>query len=160
MELCRALHNAPVSEHTRLFVVLDDPAPLAGMAYPDEDTDWSAFRDAGFTKVLRLARADYDPSPLSAEMIELQDLAEGRLPDDPDSERTAVWRAARHVADSVGMGEGVIVHCVGGIGRTGTVLACALRLVGYSADDAVAAVKSHRPTWPESPWQEDVVRAG
>jgi len=50
------------------------------------------------------------------------------------------------------------VHCVGGTGRTGTVLAGALRVLGRSADDAIAAVRGHRPGWPESAWQEQVVR--
>ena len=45
-------------------------------------------------------------------------------------------------------------------GRTGTVLACSLQLLGRTADDAIAAVHIHRPHWPESPWQEQVVRSG
>jgi len=52
------------------------------------------------------------------------------------------------------------VHCVGGTGRTGTVLASALRRLGRSADAAIDTVRMHRPHWPESPWQEDVVRRG
>ena len=55
--------------------------------------------------------------------------------------------------------EGAVVHCLGGTGRTGTVLACALQRLGWSADEAIAAVRAHRPRWPESPWQEEVVRS-
>jgi hypothetical protein len=40
------------------------------------------------------------------------------------------------------------------------VLACALRQLGRSADEAIATVQTHRPRWPESPWQEVVVRSG
>ncbi len=64
------------------------------------------------------------------------------------------------VAEHVARGEGVVVHCVGGTGRTGTVLACALRQLGRSADAAIDTVRMHRPHRPESLWQEDVVRRG
>ena len=71
-----------------------------------------------------------------------------------------MWEAARIAAGAVERGTGVVVHCVGGTGRTGTVVACALRLLGRSADEAVATVQAHRPKWPESPWQEQLVRSG
>jgi protein-tyrosine phosphatase len=91
--------------------------------------------------------------------VALKDLYGGALPDDPDAERERVWEAARVAADAVEGGAGVVVHCVGGTGRTGTVVACALRLLGRSADEAVATVQAHRPRWPESPWQEQLVRS-
>ena len=41
-------------------------------------------------------------------------------------------------------GETVAVHCRGGTGRTGTVVAAGLVKLGYSADDAIAAVQQVR----------------
>ncbi|PZV21910.1 MAG: hypothetical protein DCF21_01395 [Leptolyngbya sp.] len=38
-------------------------------------------------------------------------------------------------------GETVAVHCRGGTGRTGTVVAACLVKLGYSAEDAIAAVQ-------------------
>jgi hypothetical protein len=142
----------------RLFVLLTVPAPLAGTAFPARDTDWAALNRRGFQRVVRLHPGDYDPSPLAVDDILLEDLVGGRVPRQPALERDRVRQAGRLVAESVRRGEGVIVHCLGGVGRTGTVLGCALREMGYSADEAVAAIRAHRPGWPESTWQEEIVR--
>jgi hypothetical protein len=143
-----------------LFVVTDTPALLAGMAFPEPELDWPALHSLGFRHVVRLHTADYDAAPLSAHDIALEDLHGGLIPREPDGERRRVWQAAQLTANYVASGAGVVVHCVGGTGRTGTVLACALRLLGCAADEAIDAVRAQRPRWPESPWQEEVVRLG
>jgi len=142
----------------RLFVVAESPAPLAGMAFPPPETDWRVLRNRGLRHVVRLHPADYDPAPLVAHDVALEDLHGGLVPRDAAAEERRVWEAAELTAALVSRGEGVVVHCVGGTGRTGTVLAGALRVLGRSADDAIAAVRGHRPGWPESAWQEQVVR--
>lgn len=142
----------------RLFVLLEAPAPLAGTEFPGPDTDWPALSRRGFRRVVRLHPGDYDPSPLEVDEIVLEDLVGGRVPLEPAPELDRVLQAGRLVAERVRRGEGVIVHCLGGVGRTGTVLGCALRELGYSADEAVAAIRAHRPGWPESSWQEEIVR--
>jgi hypothetical protein len=143
-----------------LFVVTDTPALLAGMAFPDPELDWRALHDRGFRHVVRLHAADYDPSPLAAHDVALEDLHGGLTPRDADDERRRVWSAAQLAADYVASEEGAVVHCVGGTGRTGTVLACALGRLGHPVDEAIELVRTHRPRWPESPWQEEVVRLG
>jgi hypothetical protein len=143
-----------------LFVVTDTPARLAGMAFPDPELDWPALHSLGFRHVVRLHAADYDPAPLTAHDVALEDLHGGLIPRNVDAERRRVWQAAKLTAKYVASGDGVVVHCVGGTGRTGTVLACALRRLGHPVDEAIDAVQAHRPRWPESPWQEEVVRLG
>jgi len=41
--------------------------------------------------------------------------------------------------------EKVAVHCMAGLGRTGTLIACYLVSTGMSADDAIGLVRSRRP---------------
>lgn len=54
----------------------------------------------------------------------------------------------------------VAVACMGGVGRTGTVAACALVQAGHSADDAIATVRAVRhPTAVETAAQERFVAA-
>lgn len=53
----------------------------------------------------------------------------------------------------------VAVACMGGVGRTGTVVACALVAAGWSPDAAIARVRELRhPTAVETPSQERFVR--
>jgi protein-tyrosine phosphatase len=54
----------------------------------------------------------------------------------------------------------VAVACMGGVGRTGTVVACALVEAGFSADEAIALVRRIRhPTAVETDAQVAFVRA-
>lgn len=54
----------------------------------------------------------------------------------------------------------VVVACMGGVGRTGTVAACALVAAGWSPGDAIAEVRRVRhPTAVETPEQEVFVVA-
>ncbi|MET7992907.1 protein-tyrosine phosphatase family protein [Amycolatopsis sp. NPDC005232] len=56
-------------------------------------------------------------------------------------------------------GESVEVACYGGVGRTGTVLACLVTLSGLGADDAVAWVReNHHHRAVETAWQRRWVR--
>ena len=99
-----------------LFVVAETPALLAGMPYPGPETDWAALHGRGFRRLVRLHAGNYDPAPLVAHDLALEDLYGGRAPTDPEAERERVWEAARLTAKLVARGEGVLVHCVGGTG--------------------------------------------
>jgi protein-tyrosine phosphatase len=57
-------------------------------------------------------------------------------------------------------GENVLVHCVGGLGRSGLVAGCYLRAAGLDGQAAIDAVRRARsPRAIESTEQEDFVRA-
>jgi hypothetical protein len=77
------------------------------------------------------------------------------LPLDPHDARSAFEEAHRLAA----AGRRVEVACGGGIGRTGTALACIAQLAGVEAPDAIAWVRRHyHPRAVETPWQRRYVR--
>jgi hypothetical protein len=76
------------------------------------------------------------------------------LPEDRD----AAARAIESAFERARGGELVEVGCLGGSGRTGTVLACMAVLAGVPAPDAVAWVRSnYRPGAVETREQEELV---
>lgn len=110
-----------------------------------EDTELSRWSDAGIVErgatagvaVLRHPMPDGQPPTSLAEMREI--LAEIR-----DGRRDG----------------NVAVACMGGVGRTGTVAACALVQAGRTAEEAIAMVRSVRhPSAVETADQERFVRA-
>ena len=61
------------------------------------------------------------------------------------------------VATRLAAGERIYVHCIGGLGRTGTLLATWFVDRGMTADEAIAFVRAARPGSIESLVQEDSV---
>jgi hypothetical protein len=148
------------------YWVLQHPAPLAGMPYPSFRTPWHALAAAGFQHVICLEGHGpaYDPSPLTvSRRASLQDLYGGSVPADPEQEERLVHEVTQAVVSTLRAGGGVIVHCAGGTGRTGTVIGCVLRVLGVAAVQVIAYLDHlHKARgkagWPESAWQSQVVR--
>ena len=148
------------------YWVIENPAPLAGMRYPDEKTPWKNMRKAGFHHVVCL-RDDsplYDPHPLSLLFcVELEDLSHKNPPKDRVREEGLIRRAAGLSVEKLQKGEGVAIHCGFGTGRTGTVIGCILKLLGCASEEILFHLDSlHRARgrggWPESPWQAGFIR--
>jgi hypothetical protein len=146
------------------YWVARQPSSLAGMPYPGR-ADWHALHELGIGHVVCLTHdvAPYDAAPCSVTAVRLQDLVSGGPPADPDAERALVLHAADDVVAHLERGIGVVVHCMGGRGRTGTVIGAALVRLGHDADDVVdylhkVAIGRGRRGWPESAWQAELVR--
>jgi protein-tyrosine phosphatase/nicotinamidase-related amidase len=75
----------------------------------------------------------------------------------PDPEDAAEWLP--RLAARLDAGARVVLHCMGGLGRSGLVAACLLRTRGLTADAAVATVRAARgPRAIETPAQLEFVR--
>jgi protein-tyrosine phosphatase len=148
----------------RFYQVLRDPAPFAGMSFPDGEP-WESLASVGFRSVVCLTDdvTSYDPHPLEVlRSANLKDLAGGRQPDDPHREAAVLRDIVQAVVCELQAGRGVVVHCVGGTGRTGTIIGCSLRALGLTVEDVLAymtIVNRERQKypgwkgWPESDWQ-------
>ena len=165
IEVHQGAHIPEVEVPKELYWVLSAPAPLAGMKYPRPSFPWSNLKAVGFSQVVSLHPGPYNPTPLTTPFCEhLEDLISGGPPRNEGRELEKIKKAVASALDALQSGQGVIVHCVGGRGRTGTVIACTLRELGFGSQEVVAFLdRVHKargkPGWPESTWQSALVHA-
>lgn len=61
------------------------------------------------------------------------------------------------IVEYMSRGETIVVHCMGGLGRSGTIAACCLVARGHAPREAIRMVRSARPGAVEVASQEDFV---
>jgi len=137
--------------------------PLIALPLPVHEQLWQAMYDIGIRQVLRLrgSLSESNPTPLRVlGMVAMQDLEGGDVPDDSRFEEMLVNQAARFLR--VGLREGgTAVLCVGGCGRTCTVIGGFLHTLGMPAKWIVrlldrAYKDAGRSGWPAFLWQAEV----
>jgi len=62
------------------------------------------------------------------------------------------------IMKDVNGGKSILIHCMGGLGRSGTIAACALVHYGLKPDDAVKIVRTVRPGTLETDQQVEFVK--
>ncbi len=91
---------------------------------------------------------------LGLEMIH-ESIVDGGVPESVDVMVALVER----ILASARAGETVVIHCKGGLGRTGTAAACCLVALGHEPSAAIAIVRQARPGAVERSKQERFVAA-
>ncbi len=121
----------------------------------------AALLDAGVTLIVDLTEEDERPTYRLA----LSGLATQRgrsvrhvrhaIPDLGVPPRTQMVAILDEIDTALAAGETVYVHCLGGIGRTGTVVGCHLVRHGVAGDAALEAICALRGGLLDSPETED-----
>jgi atypical dual specificity phosphatase len=133
------------------------PGQLAGAGQPRSASAVQALAAEGVRTVVSLVE-----EPLPAEWLATPGVVAVHVPV-PDFTAPTQEQLAQAVAaidESVAAGKPVVVHCMGGAGRTGTVLAAYLVHRGADPEAAIAEIRRlrPRPRSIETPEQEDAIR--
>ena len=131
---------------------------VLGCAYPRTDRALAALSGSGVRLLVNLHGQPHDPARLGR-----HDLREVHLPVKDFAAPTLrqIERGVAAILGALAAGEAVAVHCGGGLGRTGTLLACYLLASdeGLGAREAIERVRSLRPGSVETPAQAAAVDA-
>lgn len=127
---------------------------LAGSARPLLPDAIEAFSRRGVAAIVSLTE-----EPLPAEPVRRAGLECAHVPvvDFTAPSLEQIEEAIAAIDGFLEQGRPVAVHCAGGMGRTGTILACYLVRQGMSAADAIDSIRAQRPHSIETPEQESAV---
>jgi len=127
---------------------------LAAMAYPQSEDAFTLLYQIGIRAVLNLSE-----TPLPYEASNTLGLLTRHIPIADFSAPTLqqAKEAVTVISSCLDRNMPVAVHCLAGLGRTGTILACYLVGMEMSANNAIIIIREWRPGSIEVPEQEAVV---
>ena len=127
---------------------------LAAMSYPESEDALNLLWRMGIRALINLTE-----EPLPEEFLLNVGILTEHIPvvDFTAPTLKQVEQALAMIHLNMGRNMPVAVHCIAGLGRTGTVLACYLVGEGKSADEAITIIRRWRPGSIETLDQEAVI---
>jgi atypical dual specificity phosphatase len=127
---------------------------LAAMSYPESEDAFALLWRIGIRALINLAE-----EPLPEEILRNVGILAEHIPvvDFTAPSLKQVERVITMIHFYLEKNMPVAVHCIAGLGRTGTILACYLVGEGKSADEAITAIRRWRPGSIEMLDQEAVI---
>ena len=111
-------------------------------AYPRRDAALTALAEQGVSVLINLHERAHEPARLARHgLTEVHLPVKDFTPPSPEE----LDRGVAVIHEAIAADRRVAVHCGGGLGRTGTLLACYLVDRGFSAEAAIDRVRKARP---------------
>jgi len=155
----RSVTDLPLTEEEKTQIVLPHfswlvEQKLAALSYPESEDAFTLLWKLGIRAMINLAE-----EPLPGEIPRKVGILTEHIPvvDFTAPTLRQVEQGLAMIHFYLGRNMPVAVHCIAGLGRTGTILACYLVGEGKSADEAITVIRRWRPGSIETLDQEAVI---
>jgi atypical dual specificity phosphatase len=130
---------------------------LAAMPFPSTEDAYVILQQLGIKVILNLAEYLDDTPLLSAFNVYNIPIASFKAWGHNPPTLQQMHQAVSIIQTSLKSSQPVVVHCVHGLGRTGTIIAGYLTTCGYTAQEAIDYIRTLRAHFIETEEQEEVI---
>jgi len=130
---------------------------LAAMPFPSTEDAYEMLQQLGIKAILNLTEYLDDTPFLSSFNVYNIPIASFKAWGHNPPTLQQMHQAVSIIQASLKSSQPVVVHCVHGLGRTGTIIAGYLTTCGYTAQEAIDYIRTLRPHFIETEEQEAVI---